>query len=285
MPATVKRALIICGLPGNEEYKEIFTESVTKIRAALTDRFGFKSENVRVQLGTHEEQPEPKGSASGRATRKEIFAEAKTLVEKTSANDLAWVFVISHAYFDGKSVFLNVPDTDISHVEFAESFKGLGGKNTAFFICAPVSGYFIKGLSKPGRVVITSSERDYETNGSIFQTHLANALTEISSDPKFDFDNNGKVSLVDLYIKTTRDLVNAYITNDPPLYPTEHPNFDDNGDGKGSELQVNFLTPQQGGRMGSKRRKRKMSDGQIAAEVPLPFSPNVAKPKNSAGVR
>lgn len=270
-PVGIQRALIICGLPGDKEHAELFEQSVQKIRAALTNRYGVAIENIKVQFGRPEEQEPPKEPTHGRATRKEIFAAAEALIDRTGKDDEVWVFVIGHTHFDGKSVCLNVPDTDVKHQELAKCFEGLGGRRTTFFICTPASGYFFKGLSKPGRTIICSSQSGYEINGSIFHTHLANALSEVDGSPKFDLDKNGIVSLVDLYILATRNMVDNYLNNEPPLQPTEHPGFDDNGDGRGSELQINYLTPEQGGRMGSRLRNRKMIDGRVAAEIPLPF--------------
>ena len=119
--------------------------------------------------------------------------------------------------------------------------------------------------------MISATEADWETNGSIFHIHLAKTLASILPTPEFDLDEDGNVTLVDLYIKATRDMVDAYLGAETPIYPTEHPNFDDNGDGHGSELQVNYLTPEQGGQMGTKRQKQNFKDGVLAAQAALPF--------------
>ena len=286
-PFANRRALIVCGIAGDKDYLESFTESVAQIQSALTEKFGFDEDGIRIQFGLGPDQPAPKGfTAHGGGTKDEIADEIETLVKQSTDEDLVWVFVISHTYYDGKSVFLNVPDTDPTHHEFVASFKKLKAKQSAFFICAPVSGYFIKGLSKPNRVVVTSTEADHETNGSIFHTALATAFRDISADPKFDFDKDGHVSLVDLYIKASKNLADAYLTDDRPLYPTEHPNFDDNGDGRGTEIQVSYLTPEQGGReLAQPRIKRRKADGSVASAVALPFvSKPVSKPADAEAV-
>ena len=279
-PFANRRALIVCGIAGDKDYLESFSESVAQIQSALTEKFGFDADNIRIQFGLGPDQPAPKGfTVHGGGTKDEIADEIEKLVKQSTAQDLAWVFVISHTYYDGKSVFLNVPGTDPTHHEFVASFKKLKAKQSAFFVCTPVSGYFIKGLSKPNRVVVTSTEADHETNGSIFHTALAAALRDISADPKFDFDKDGHVSLVDLYIKASKNLADAYLTDDRPLYPTEHPNFDDNGDGRGTEIQVSYLTPEQGGRELTQPRikRRRKADGTVASGVALPFVSKLAE--------
>jgi cyclophilin family peptidyl-prolyl cis-trans isomerase len=241
------------------------------IRSALIEKFGFEESNIRIQFGRDEEDPEPdQWKTDGRATKDELLKEAEQLVANTTDDDTAWVFLLGHTYYDGSTVFFNVPDIDIQHQEFTSSFEKLKG-SSVFFICTPASGHFIKGLSQKNRIVITATEAEWETNGSIFHIHLSKTLASILPTPEFDCDDDGTVTLVDLYIKTTRDMVDAYLGGETPLYPTEHPNFDDNGDGKGSELQANFLTPEQGGQMGTKRRKQSHKDGALASQNPLFF--------------
>ena len=280
LAAGTKRALIVCGLPGDEEFGEQFAESVSQIRTSLTERFGFDEGNVRIQFGRSDEQPALAGFPSaGRATREEIADDAKNLVQQTTAEDTAWVFVIGHSYFDGRTVFLNIPDTDLTHHQFTKLFEKLDGKQSVFFICTPVSGFYIKGLSKPNRIVITSTEADAETNASIYHASLAKTLGEIEPGTGFDLDKNGTVSLLDLYIRSTQNMADVYLSNDPPLIATEHPQLDDNGDGRGSELQIDYLTVEQGGRLDSKRKRnlRKFKDGKVAAAIPLPFDPGEAE--------
>ena len=269
--AAERRALIICGLTGSEEYREQFSDSIRQIRTALIDRMGFEEKQVRVQFGLGEdEEPIEDLPRDGNATREEIAAEAKQLVAAAGDEDTTWVFVVGHAYFDGKSVFLNIPDADITHKQFASLFAKLKGQS-AFFISTPVSGFYIRHLAKKNRVVMTSTEADIETNGSIYDMALAKTFSEISTDASFDLDKNGSVTVLDLYIKAAQNLVDLYYENDPPLIPTEHPQIDDDGDGRGSELQIDYLTMEQGGRSDSKRKRRirKFRDGKLAAMVPL----------------
>ena len=270
-----RRALIVVGLPGDDEHQEQFVESTTQIHTALIDRFGFAEDNIRIQFGRGEDAPELDTiPIAGRATREEIAAEAKTLTAATTADDEAWVFVIGHSYWDGKKSHFNIPDRDLTHEQFGKLFTELAGSQSLFFICTPASGFYIRGLSKPNRIVISATEDAAETNASLYHTALAKTLTDINTGPEFDLDKDGTVSIFDFYIKSTQNLSDIYLKNEPPLIATEHPQLDDNGDGKGSELQVDYLTMRQGGRSDSnrKRRLRKFTDGAIAATVQMPFA-------------
>ena len=266
-----KRALIVVGLPGDEAHEEQFTEAVVQIRSALTERFGFPSSNIAIYFGRDEETAEPDAfPTDGRGTREEIAEAAKRLVTETAEDDVTWVVTIGHSYYDGRTAYFNIPDRDITHGQFGKAFKQLGGKST-FLLCMPVSGFYIKEMSKPGRVIITSTEADVETNATIFHTAIAKTMTEITTDSAFDLDKDGKVSLFDFYITATRNLSDLYLENDPPLIATEHPQLDDNGDGRGSELQIDYLTIAQGGRSDAKRRRnfRRFKDGELAKATKL----------------
>lgn len=268
-----KHALIICGLPGNDDYQQQYVESVAAIRDSLIDRFGFDKSNIRVQFGSTETQePIEVFPVSGNASREQLEKEAKRLSLLTK-EDEAWVFTLGQSYFDGKHVHLNLPDEDVDEVRFGKMFSSLRAR-ALFVIGTPASGHFIKPLSKPNRIIITSAASDAETNGSIFHIALSGALTDISQNEQFDADKNGNISVLDLYVAISRNLSDLYYENDPPLIPTEHPLLDDDGDGRGSELQIDYLPLARGGRSDSKRKRRlrKFKDGLIAAKVSLPFA-------------
>jgi len=87
-------------------------------------------------------------------------------------------------------------------------------------------------------------------------------------------DEDGASSLFDLYVTVSRNLAESYSSNE--LLATEHPLLDDNGDGRGTEVQIDFLTEEQGGRAkrGGKAAPRKLSitgDGGIAKSIVIPW--------------
>lgn len=269
-PSGVRHALIICGHPGDDEHQELFADSVNRIRHALTSRFGFDAELIRVQFGGREDQPLSITDARGRSTREEIEAEIKRLATSLKATDTLWVIVIGHAHFDGREAFLNLPGPDMSYKRFGELFQNIRCRQQVFFITAPASGFVIKSLSAQGRIVITATEADLELNETLFHSSLAKALEEIEPTATYDADNDSRLSLFDLYIAVTRDVARKYV--DDMLIPTEHAQLDDNGDGRGTEVQIDYLTPEQGGREERDRRRQRLrenQDGRIAATIHL----------------
>src|SRR4051794_23002161 len=76
-----RRALIIGGLPGDDEHRALYAGAVEKIARALVDRCGFSSPEVRVRFGTESREgdgPALKGSR-GLSTRENLAADAEAL--------------------------------------------------------------------------------------------------------------------------------------------------------------------------------------------------------------
>jgi hypothetical protein len=105
------------------------------------------------------------------------------------------------------------------------------------------SGFFLKPLASRGRIAISATEADQEVNETLFPLALADVLAAPSTD--FDRDHDGTLSVLELYLAVVADVIRRYVEDE--LIPTEHAQIDDNGDGRGSELQVDFLPPESGG--------------------------------------
>lgn len=274
VPST-KRALILCGHPGDKAHRKPFAESVEKIRAALIERYEFAADNIHVQFGgpvAEGEGPVLSG-VRGQATREEIEAEAAELRAALRPDDTLWVAVIGHSHFDGKHSWFNVPGPDINEQEFGKLFAGLECREQVFFITIPASGYFLKPLAAKGRVVISATEADLEVNETIFPLALAEVLASPPAPPEMDVDHDGNLTLFDLYIAIARNVAERYVSDE--ALSTEHSLIDDNGDGRGTEVQIDYLTEKQGGRLKegkSPRPLRENSDGTFSSRILLPAS-------------
>jgi hypothetical protein len=271
-----RRALIICGLPGDAEHHKLFAETVTRLSDALCTRLGFPAEHVHVLFG---DEPAAGDSAvvqsARRARREEIERSAAQLREAIQPRDTLWVIVLGHSHYDGRHSWLNLPGPDLQQYEFAKLFDGVAAREQVFFITTPTSGFYVRPLSAKGRVVITATEADWETNEPEYPHELARVLSSPPDAKALDADEDGVLSLFDLYITVARNLAQSYVERE--LLCTEHPLLDDNGDGKGLELQLDFLTPEQGGRPRSRKwvppRIVAPAEGGYARTIVLPLAP------------
>jgi hypothetical protein len=278
-PAGTKRALILCGHPGDKDHRQAFAATVEKLHKSLVDHYGFTPAQIRVQFGAPVAEGDGPVLAGtrGSATREEIEAAAHELREALQPEDTLWVIVMGHSHFDGKHSFFNIPGPDLHQQDFGKLFAGLNCREQVFFITIPTSGYYIKPLSAKGRVVIAATEADLEVNETLYAAALAEVLATSPATTEFDVDGDGQFTLFDLYIVLARNIVMRYLGDE--LLPTEHSQLDDNGDGRGTELQIDYLTEKQGGRAkeGKAPPPRKANaDGALAARIILPL---VLQPK------
>lgn len=286
-----KWALIICGIPGDEDHHTLFSETIESLHESLVKQLGFEAEKIRIQFGAEpiEEDGPAVSSAGGMATRTEIVAEVESLRKGLKPSDALWVFVLGHAHYDGRKSFLNLPgagagETDIHQDEFADLFVGIPASQQVFFVTTPVSGFFTRPLSAKGRIIITATEADREVNETLFHAALTETLAKPPEKDEFDVDGDGKISLFDLYINITRNVARRYSAEN--LLSTEHGQLDDNGDGRGTELQLDYLTDEEGGRATEDSKPLKIrpnSDGFVSQQILLPIVfPEPVPPESEA---
>lgn len=271
-PAQIRRALIICGLPGDAEHRKLFADSIETLYAALTTRHGFKAERIAVLFsGEAEEKDGPALKASrGPATREALAAAAAELEKGLQPDDALWTFVFGHAHFDGRASWLNLPGSDMNQIEFGKLFAGMKCREQAFFVTTSASGYYLKPLAAPGRIVIVATEADFEVNETIFPHKLIKLLAQPPALAEFDIDGDGRATLLDAYLGAARDTAQEYASGE--LLATEHALIDDNGDGRGTELQIDYLPEELGGRLRAGRTKPapRPGDGALARQLALP---------------
>jgi hypothetical protein len=243
-----RRALILCGLSGDADRHKQFVETISRLREGLAGPLRFPSTEIELLFGDEPADGDPEWVASAtRATREAIEERLRGLRERTQAADAVWVFVLGHSHYDGRNSWFNLPGPDLTQVEFAKLLDGLAAREQVFVVTTPTSGFAIKPLSAKGRIVITATEADWETNETEFPHEFARLLANVEREENLDADKDGRISLFDLYITTVRNLAQSYLERQ--FLATEHALLDDNGDGRGTELQIDFLTVDQGGRL------------------------------------
>lgn len=276
----VRRALVVCGLTGDADHRALFGETVETLYRGLTEHRGFRAEHVTVLWSESAGALDGPAlsSAKGPATREALATTAGQLAKDLAAEDALWVVTIGHAHYDGRTSWLNLPGPDISDAEFGKLFENVACREQVFFMTTAASGFFIKPLSREGRVVISATEADREVNETLFPHKLAAFLAEPPPFAELDIDGDGRLSLFDAYLFVVRETAQDYATN--MLLATEHARLDDNGDGKGSELQLDFLSEELGGR--TEKRTAPVigdkADGALARRTLLTYPPSPPGP-------
>jgi hypothetical protein len=272
--AAPTRILIIGGLSGDAPHHRAFADTIAKLHDALVASLSVPTENITVLFGDEADDKDgPMIKAASLSTREGIAAAVEQLRQKLSPEDRLWVFTIGHAYYDGRDAWLNLPGPDLAQAEFGKLFAGLASAQQVFFLGTPVSGQFIKPLAAPGRVIISATESDWETNETEFPEQFATLLASPPTVKELDIDQDGQISLFDLYITLAKTIAQSYL--DREYLSTEHCLLEDNGDGRGTELQIDFLSEDLGGRVRrGKRITRPMvagAEGMLSKTILLPL--------------
>src|SRR5262249_37821788 len=272
-----RRALLACGLPGDDEHRNRFAATVERLYEALTERYGFAAAEVLVRFGVERRRGDGPALASARglSNREGIAADVAELRKRLAPEDTLWVIVLGHGHYDGRHSHWNIPGPDLDEREFTKLFDGLKAREQVFVITTSASGFYLKPLAAPGRIVITATEPDLEVNETLFPHALADVLAEPPEGT--DRDKDGKVSVFELYLAVVAKVMKQYV--DEENLPTEHAKLDDNGDGHGSELQESYLPPELGGRAGQKAEPKigPKDEGALASKTFIVI-PTVPRP-------
>jgi hypothetical protein len=218
--------LIVVGIPGDALHEARFAEVARRWRGWLTGPLGLDPSEVRL-LGVPADP-----TSQGPATHEAVAAEAARLKQSARPDDRVWVFWLGHANHDGEKMHLHLPGPDLADEEFAALFHDLACHEQVFWMSSAGSGWLVRPLSAPGRIVIAATERDQEFN----ETEFPRALATVAAKPlaALDADHDGRVSILEVYRATVAEVAVRFASDQ--RIPTEHAQIDDNGDGSGTEV-------------------------------------------------
>lgn len=246
-------AVIIAGLPGDAAHEKLFRTTADAWQKWLTESLEFPANHV-IRLPApaadgEDQKPAPTAVA--------IQAELAQLQGKLQPEDTLWLFTLGHGNYDGRDAFFHVAGRDPSAADFGRWLSEVRCREQVIWLTHSCSGWFVKPLSQPGRIVIAATAADDESNETEFPHALATAA-ELPLD-KLDADKDDKVSIAEFFAVVTREVESRFKSD--KRIPTEHAQLDDNGDSKGTE----DLFPTEPVDATSK------SDGELAKKTYLPF--------------
>jgi len=221
-PDPSKFAVIISGISGEEAYAKQFGKWSADLRAALVERLAFAEDHVTLLT----EKPADGDLKSTAAEVRKAFAALKSAA---GTDHSVFVFFIGHGTSDGKESKFNLVGPDISATEYAALIKAVPARRVVVVNMASASGDFIKPLSGAGHVTVTATRNGQEQNA----THFAEYFIQALGSPEADTDKNGRISVLEAFDFAAKQTARFYETE--KRLATEHPIFDDNGDGVGHD--------------------------------------------------
>ncbi|WP_161604604.1 caspase family protein [Roseiconus nitratireducens] len=227
-------AVIIVGLPGDEQHRQTFDHQADIWRDWSIRRLRFPPENVSVLRNLGAEQ---------------IVQTLRDLSDRSEPSDALWVFFIGHGNHDQNNAWFHLPGPDLNAAEWGAQFANFSCDRQVFWMTQPASGKFFAPLSRPGRIVMTATDGQGEVNETRFPKHLAewmaadlqrseeSAPVGLSDEADPDAANgSASLSVKQLFVEVAKSVRDSYEQEN--LLATEHPQLDDNGDGIGSELET-----------------------------------------------
>jgi hypothetical protein len=217
--------LIVVGLGGDPEYREIFHGWASALRSAAVERFGVDPERI-VYLG---ESPDLAPELiHDRSTRENIGSALAAMAAEAAPQDRILVVLLGHGSGQGESARFNLPGPDLSPGDLDVFLNGFPTQVVAVVNTAPSSGPFVGGLAGENRIVVTATRTAQERNETQFGGFFVEALTADGSD----LDKDGRISLLEAFQYAAREVDRYY--EERNLLATEHAQLEDDGDGVGS---------------------------------------------------
>lgn len=227
-PMPERWAVILVGLPGDREHEELLTQTADDLQNWLTKTLQFPDDHV-LRSPSRTDGESTSTNAISAKTMKSLFDDLKS---KLTPNDVLWVFFLGHGNYDGKRAWFHVAGRDPSDEDVGRWLADVTCREQVIWLTQSSSGWFIKALSRPGRIIIAATATDDESN----ETEFPHVLATVSKWPvsKLDLDHDDRVSVFDLYLSVVNEVLRRF-QSDQRL-PTEHAQIDDNDDGVGTEI-------------------------------------------------
>ncbi|MCO8122427.1 hypothetical protein NHH03_11830 [Stieleria sp. TO1_6] len=241
-PSIQRRMLICCGLPGDDDHRQKMTTACQKLILASQSVLGVEPGDLRVLAGDQQmvDTLSSDHSAVQLCQRETIQSELEQAGKQLGPNDGYWVILIGHAHPYGVESQLNIAGPDINQQDFARWTDAIRCREQVYWMTQPISGFWIKPLAREGRIVISATEADLEFTGTEMPYALADVMTgDAENQVLEDIDGDSVLSLLDLYLATNLEVASRFRAID--RLQTEHGQLDDNGDGRGSEVQEPYL--------------------------------------------
>jgi hypothetical protein len=137
-------------------------------------------------------------------------------------------YYLGQANVVGGVLRLNLPGPDITDKELADWLRALATKRQVVILDCPCAGLAAKMLTAEGRIIVCAA-----TAAQTYATQFTAQLVQVLGRPATDADGDGKISLLEAFTATAREIETWY--QQQQMVATETPCLEDNGDGVPSE--------------------------------------------------
>jgi hypothetical protein len=210
-------AVIVQGTSAGEPFASTYRKWVTSLVSTLREKFGIDAAHMTVLT----DQPAAGEQMANAENVKAAFAK---LTGQAKDGDLLFVLLMGHGGGDGAQAKFNLVGPDLTVIEWSAMLSPIKAR-LAFVDTTGGSFPFLRGLSAPGRVVITATGTSAQRFDTVFPEFFIEALASTTADA----DKNGRVSLLEAFTHAS-NLVKQYYEQKFQV-STENAVFNDTGDG------------------------------------------------------
>jgi len=206
--------LLVVGAPGEPQYATNFAN-----QAQAWTRLAERSHTSLTTIGL-----------DGPGTNDlDLLRQSLTRLATNSPEPL-YLVLLGHGTYDGREARFNLRGPDVTATNLQEWLKPIQ-RPIALLNTASASAPFLKALSRTNRVILTATRSGNEVNA----THLGTSLAEAIDDPKADLDQDGDLSLLELFLNASARTGEFYKSEG--RLASEHPLLDDNADALGTPAE------------------------------------------------
>ncbi|MEO1529030.1 MAG: hypothetical protein AAFX06_26725 [Planctomycetota bacterium] len=239
--------LLVVGAPGDEEYGREF------------ERWKERWKTIAKVADFDLSIVGPGGDTRNGDDRDALEAE---ITKRLDGGDPLWLLFVGHGTWDGVSARFNLVGPDVSARDLAKWLRP-AKRPLVLVNCSSSSGPFVDRLSGPGRVVVTATKSGSEQNFARFGGYFAEAI----ANPDSDLDHDDAVSVREAFLKAAS--ATGVFYQQEGRIATEHAMIDDNGDKKGTRVEL---------LRGKKTLKGEGKiDGDLAGRITIPVNPDAPK--------
>ncbi len=217
--------LIIGGAAGEKSFYDAFWSATSRFHQLLTDEYGYTPEQITFlfeDMGGSEEL----GIVDTESKREQVLAAFAELAETVQPSDRFLLFMLGHASRTGRGdMKFNLRGRDITEAEYIALINTISAERQILILGFPYSGKLVPQLSKPGRIILTSSSPN---EGYSLKAGFGNVFVDAFSSAANDTDRNGDISLLEAFL-SLQARTKAFYEQEGTVQ-SEHPHLDDNGD-------------------------------------------------------
>jgi hypothetical protein len=151
-----------------------------------------------------------------------------TFASKIQLEDRFICHYIGQANAVGGRLRLNLPGPDITEKDLADWLGAVATKRQVIVLDCPCAGLAAKALTAEGRIIVCGA-----TATQTYATQFTAQLVQVLNRPPTDADGDGRISLLEAFTATAREIETWY--RQQQIVATETPCLEDNGDGVPSE--------------------------------------------------